>query len=1306
MKSSNLTEQSLNNKKRDLEDAEQRRRRVLEAQLKIEEQRLKLENNVKKLDEAKSAKNKAALEKKKKEELENQRKDLKSEGQSRTKPTEDLKGIENKYSLSNLDYKEQNPTNRQDSQRFSEDLKVSSSFDNKALGLTGPKTFIREPESSEFKRYEKLSSDIGYEQDRISSQRNELLGQLSMKSQDYRKEEENEEIKRNHYFPEKNGKQNYILENWETRKSAADKLDEGELDMYRAELRDIKESLKNFDSNLMSRGVENNSSTKKLVRESIQDIQEQTSFSPVLNYNISTDPSSNKGFHRRPLSRQQSDVNETESMGNNVYKDPEIKEKIEQRAHNPLKSYEESITRRSIESSKFESQFPSETNHQKSTQKLQPDYKYDIRGQNSSRPEEMIKKSIDSMKNKQFYENEIKQEKSGQKSKFEGKQEISRNSDRGNFDEKTKLQLEISSKIKQLQSEKEKERKKNEEAALKAKQQILNQLKNKNQDYGRPSTIKEEEQEQEYLARTSENKSNQERIQNASNRFQRREELYEPEISPRSYKQEQFDSKQSFDQKKSENCIQEKEKQREWNQQEEKSQEDDEEGHQEEENQSEEQVQDEDLNEDHYEEDEEEEQSNQHSKEAFEEEKIYNSEPIQNAQREVKYEDRRFMQQDYDSRKIDESRESKLNIQRGSYKNEDQDGYYPKWSENPSQKEQLSYAQLHSRNKQSMNKNYVEPKVESSISKLVKNHEKSYQDTHQDNERNLDNERNRKDQVKGKDQSNVNIATFGRKDYEDSDEDRENNNDESKSSYEDQLDQVRVHQDSEEDIEEEQEEKNIRNREEEENYENYHRSTSNFGKHQFEPSSYTKPEINRPRNPDDAYYNKLNDNKNNLEENKSYRRNESFQEHRRSKEDYNYNYQQNLINKNQSSKQFAWTNNKPSEETSEEEEETQLGKFNAKQDDFRTADFGNDTNKPTRVRKGWGETSKGENTNTKLPSEAHLKSHSDENEDDEEGMLQSYKQKKSPHKPKKEIQEEPKQEAVVLVFDDDKDKEKKQKQYENMMKRLERNKERKERDRSVGISKKLPEKDVNDIVVSDHSGHSEETPKNVMVKHNKRIVSAMERPTNQKPPEVPNSKNSYSRKLSANVMKGGGEKYEYSEEMKSVEPSAKSTKSIVKSPGGHNNNIFQTPKTGNGAGQKKNVIGFSKQSNRLIIKNAITNVCFAGEINRKEREEVLAKVNEIKNDMNFIIVFKPISGRQDFKALYVYDSVADEIRKIYSNGNAPTYIDASQVESYYRYNSGSKEFKSIQGNKNFSLAVDAVSLQPHVFKKVPNDKLY
>jgi len=74
--------------------------------------------------------------------------------------------------------------------------------------------------------------------------------------------------------------------------------------------------------------------------------------------------------------------------------------------------------------------------------------------------------------------------------------------------------------------------------------------------------------------------------------------------------------------------------------------------------------------------------------------------------------------------------------------------------------------------------------------------------------------------------------------------------------------------------------------------------------------------------------------------------------------------------------------------------------------------------------------------------------------------------------------------------------------------------------------------------------------------------------------------------------------------------------------------------------------------------------------------------------------------------LYAYDTNTEEIRKVYSNGNAPAVLDASVVENYYRYNSGAKEFKHIQGNKNFSRAVDAVYLHHHLFKKATTDKLY
>lgn len=171
------------------------------------------------------------------------------------------------------------------------------------------------------------------------------------------------------------------------------------------------------------------------------------------------------------------------------------------------------------------------------------------------------------------------------------------------------------------------------------------------------------------------------------------------------------------------------------------------------------------------------------------------------------------------------------------------------------------------------------------------------------------------------------------------------------------------------------------------------------------------------------------------------------------------------------------------------------------------------------------------------------------------------------------------------------------------------------------------------------------------------------------------------------------------EEFKSVETSAKSNKSEMKSPSP--NNIF-VPQRPSISGKKE----FSKPTNKQNIKNAITNVCLAGEPNRKEREEVLSKLDEFKGEANFIIAFNAISARLVFKAVYAYDTVTGEIKKIYSNGTIPDMIDSSVVVNYYNYNNGPKEFKPIQGNKNFSLRVDAVSLQPQLFRKPTSQNLF
>ena len=130
---------------------------------------------------------------------------------------------------------------------------------------------------------------------------------------------------------------------------------------------------------------------------------------------------------------------------------------------------------------------------------------------------------------------------------------------------------------------------------------------------------------------------------------------------------------------------------------------------------------------------------------------------------------------------------------------------------------------------------------------------------------------------------------------------------------------------------------------------------------------------------------------------------------------------------------------------------------------------------------------------------------------------------------------------------------------------------------------------------------------------------------------------------------------------------------------------------------------FSKPSNRKLIKNAILQVCLAGEAYKLQREEVIKVIDENAEVCNFVIVFRGELGRQDLKALYEFDAATEEVRKLYGPGIWPDVIDASHVHSYYRYDSGSKEFRQLQC-RTFSIATDAVVLK--TVQKVPKNALF
>ena len=102
----------------------------------------------------------------------------------------------------------------------------------------------------------------------------------------------------------------------------------------------------------------------------------------------------------------------------------------------------------------------------------------------------------------------------------------------------------------------------------------------------------------------------------------------------------------------------------------------------------------------------------------------------------------------------------------------------------------------------------------------------------------------------------------------------------------------------------------------------------------------------------------------------------------------------------------------------------------------------------------------------------------------------------------------------------------------------------------------------------------------------------------------------------------------------------------------------------------------TKNNNTKIIKQALQCVSLAGELSRREREEVNAVIDS--EACNYVVLFKGVLGRTDYRALYRQDySEQDQegqIIKVHGAPGAPTVISAEMVHAFYKYNSGAKEF--------------------------------
>lgn len=119
---------------------------------------------------------------------------------------------------------------------------------------------------------------------------------------------------------------------------------------------------------------------------------------------------------------------------------------------------------------------------------------------------------------------------------------------------------------------------------------------------------------------------------------------------------------------------------------------------------------------------------------------------------------------------------------------------------------------------------------------------------------------------------------------------------------------------------------------------------------------------------------------------------------------------------------------------------------------------------------------------------------------------------------------------------------------------------------------------------------------------------------------------------------------------------------------------------------------YPKHSNKNLIKNAICQVCLAGEPNKKHREELVEVILNSPEVSYFVILFKGELTRWDLQGLYEHDVSNQILKRVHGKSSAPEVITPGMVQIYYRYNSGTKEFKPL-ACKTITTTVDAVSLK-------------
>ena len=104
---------------------------------------------------------------------------------------------------------------------------------------------------------------------------------------------------------------------------------------------------------------------------------------------------------------------------------------------------------------------------------------------------------------------------------------------------------------------------------------------------------------------------------------------------------------------------------------------------------------------------------------------------------------------------------------------------------------------------------------------------------------------------------------------------------------------------------------------------------------------------------------------------------------------------------------------------------------------------------------------------------------------------------------------------------------------------------------------------------------------------------------------------------------------------------------------------------------------FAKINNTKLIKNALLNVSLPGELSKREREDVYKVIDSGDATSNYIVLFKGVLGRTDYRALYRFDEVGERAVKVCGAATAPDVITDNMVNSFFKYNSGAKEYSML-----------------------------